>query len=143
MTFDDKLSTDLTLMRSRLTAGMDDGMVKDSNVWNGLKQAVGGTISEKCVLGVFDTIDAQNWRCANSFDPDGKPANGEREFGNSGAISSRRNLPNQNKHIHPPTHTSTQLHLYKRQQKCHQSSFFILYPVAYCKHRHRLILVLR
>ena len=64
MTFDDKLSIDLTLTRSRLAAGMDDGIAKDSDTQNGLKQAVGGTISEKRTFRGFDVSDG---KCANIF----------------------------------------------------------------------------
>jgi hypothetical protein len=36
------------------------------------------------------------------------------------------------KHTHLPTHASVQLHFYKRQQQCHQSSF-ILSPGTCCQ----------
>ena len=61
MTFEGKLSANLTLTRSRLAAEMDDGIAKDSETRNELKQAVGGTISEKHIFGFFDLIDEQNW----------------------------------------------------------------------------------
>ena len=35
------------LMQFRLTSGMADGIAEDSDTWNGLKRAVGGTIREK------------------------------------------------------------------------------------------------
>jgi hypothetical protein len=60
MTFDDILSIDLTLTRSRLAAGMDDGIAEDRDTQNGLKQAVGGTISEKRTFCGFDVSDGQN-----------------------------------------------------------------------------------
>ena len=61
MTFEGKSSANLTLTRSRLAARMDDGIAKDSDTWNGLKQAVGNTISEKRIFEFFDLIDEQNW----------------------------------------------------------------------------------
>ena len=48
---------------------MDDGIAKDSEAQNELKQAVDGTISEKCIFGFFDLIDEQNFWCTDSFDP--------------------------------------------------------------------------
>ena len=61
MIFEGKPSANLTLTRSRLTAGMDDGIAKDSDTQNGLKQAVWVTISEKRIFGLFELIDEQNW----------------------------------------------------------------------------------
>jgi hypothetical protein len=61
MTFEDKLSANLTFTCSRLAAEMDDGIAKDSDSQNGLKQAVANTISEKRIFGVVDAIDEQNW----------------------------------------------------------------------------------
>jgi hypothetical protein len=49
---------------------MDDGIAKDLDTHNGLKQAVGNTISEKRIFGFFDLVDEQNRKCANSFEPD-------------------------------------------------------------------------
>ena len=60
LTFDDKPRTDLTLTHSRFAAGMDDGIAKDSDTRNGLKQAVGGAISEKRAFCGFDVSDGQN-----------------------------------------------------------------------------------
>jgi hypothetical protein len=54
MTFEGKPSANLTLIRSRLVVGMDVGIAKDSDTQNGLKQAVGNTISEKSIFGFFD-----------------------------------------------------------------------------------------
>jgi hypothetical protein len=51
---------------------MFDGTAKDYDTWNGLKQAVGGTICKKCVFSVLELIDEQYWKCANTFDPDCK-----------------------------------------------------------------------
>jgi len=60
ITFEGKPNANLTLTHSRLAEGMDDGIARDSDTQNGLKQAVGGTISEKGIFGCFDLIDEQN-----------------------------------------------------------------------------------
>ena len=70
MTFEDKSSANLTLTCSHLAARMNDGIIKDSDTWNELKQVVGNIISEKRIFEFFDLIDEQNWWCANSFDSD-------------------------------------------------------------------------
>ena len=55
------------LMQFRLTSGMADGIAEDSDTWNGLKRAVGGTIHEKGDSWGFERPEKQISKYTNTF----------------------------------------------------------------------------